>query len=455
MDATKASPSNKLAEVLRECVVQHLTPGDLVSVGLSGGVDSVVLLHLLAGIRQEFRLHLSAVHIHHGISVNADAWAAACSELCRQLDIPLQIHRTSLDPTSKSGLEATARNARYAIFQQLDTNFIALAHHRDDQAETVLLQLLRGAGVKGLSAMPVLRRNASGPAYLRPLLDIDRSAILDWAMQNKLSWVEDESNQDTQYARNFLRQSVLPLLNRHHPAWRSSIARTAGHMAEAADLLDELAELDAQTGINKNRLDCAYLASINSARARNLLRYFFAQRQLPMPSRLRLADMLDQLIRAADDACIAIDHGGACLRRYRGYAYLPRQMPEPPRDRRWLWQGETELKLAELHGTLYFRQSRDGGLDPAKLEHINIRLRQGGERFRPDCKRPDRRVKDLFQSAHLPPWERARLPLIYSDNELILIPGIGIACNWQIGPAHAAMQIEWRPDATDSEPVGD
>lgn len=455
MDATKASASNKPADVLKVCAVQYLEPGDRVSVGLSGGVDSVVLLHLFAGIRQEFRLHLSAVHIHHGISDNADAWAAACSELCHKLDIPLQIHRVSLDPASKSGLEAAARNARYAIFQQLDTDFIALAHHRDDQAETVLLQLLRGAGVKGLSAMPVLRRNPSGPAYLRPLLDIDRKVILDWAVQTELSWVEDESNQDTQFARNYLRQSVLPLLNRHHPAWRSSIARTAGHMAEAADLLDELAELDAQTGINKNRVDCAYLASINSARARNLLRYFFAQQQLPMPRQARLADMLNQLLQAADDASIAIDHDDACLRRYRGYAYLPKRMPEPPRDSRWLWQGEDELKLAELRGTLYFRQSGDGGLDPTKLQQINIRLRQGGEHFRPDCKRPGRRLKDLLQSAYLPPWERDRLPLIYSGDELIQIPGIGIACNWQIDPAQAAIRIEWRPDATDSEPVGD
>ncbi len=452
MDATKTSPSNNLVDVLKKCAIHYLAPGNAVSVGLSGGVDSVVLLHLLARISQEFRLHLSAVHIHHGISTNADAWADACCRICRQLDIPLQIHTVNLDPASKSGLEATARNARYAIFRKLDADFIALAHHRDDQAETVFLQLLRGAGVKGLSAMPTLRRDAGGPAYLRPLLDIDRSAILDWAVQNKLSWVEDESNQDTRFTRNFLRLSVLPLLQRHYSGWRTAIARTAGHMAEAAGLLDQLAELDAQTGIDENRLDCRYLASLNSARARNLLRYYFAQRQLPMPGQLRLSDMLDQLIGAADDACIAIDHGDACLRRYRGYAYLLRQMAEPPHGRRWLWQGEDELKLPELHGTLYFRQSSDGGLDPARLQHINIRLRQGGERLRPDCKRPVRRVKDLLQLAQLPPWERERLPLIYSGDELIHIPGIGTACNWQTGAAKAAIRIEWQPDAAVIEP---
>ncbi|MHB1655331.1 MAG: tRNA lysidine(34) synthetase TilS [Burkholderiales bacterium] len=451
MGATKTFPSNKLADVLSKCVTQYLAPDDTISVGLSGGLDSVVLLHLMAELRQELRLQISAVHIHHGISNNADNWAESCKIICHRLDIPLQIHKLTLDPGSKSGLEATARAARYSIFRQLDTNYIALAHHRDDQAETVLLQLLRGAGVKGLSAMPVLRRNEGGPAYLRPLLNIDRSAILDWAVQNNISWVEDESNQDTKYSRNYLRHNVLPLLQRHYPSWRSTIARSAGHMAEAAGLLDELAELDAQNGINRNRLDCTYLAGINPARARNLLRYFFARRQLPMPSQLRLAEMLDQLLQAADDAGIAIDHANTCLRRYAGYAYLTGRLDALPGNSRWSWQGEGELTLPELNGTLYFRQSLLGGLDPAKLQHINIRLRQGGERLKPDCKRPVRRVKDLLQAAHLPPWERDRLPLIYSGDELIHIPGIGTACQWQTGPAQAGIDITWRPKPANTD----
>lgn len=169
-----------------------------------------------------------------------------------------------------------------------------------------------------------------------------------------------------------------------------------------------------------------------------------------MPSQLRLAEMLDQLLRAADDAGIAIDHADTCLRRYAGYAYLTDPLEAVSRDLRWNWQGETELKLPELNGTLYFRQSLAGGLDPAKLQHINIRLRQGGERFRPDCKRPDRRVKDLLQAARLPPWERDRLPLIYSGDELIHIPGIGTACGWQVNHAKSGIEFVWQasnPDA--------
>lgn len=340
MGAIKTSPSNKLADVLRACVTQYIAPGSRVSIGLSGGLDSVVLLHLFAQIRQEYPLCLTAIHIHHGISRYADCWAQACKELCVKLDIPLQVHCVQLNSESKLGLEASARQVRYEKFQQQSVDFIALAHHRDDQAETLLLQLLRGAGVKGLSAMPILRRNTHQPAYFRPLLAIDRSDILAWAVQNKLSWVEDESNQDTQFNRNFLRHTILPLLGQRHPAWRATLSRSAQHMAEAAELLDELAELDASLSIQKNRIDCAYLAGISPARARNLLRYFFARHKLTMPSQIRLGEMLDQLTDSADDANVAIDHQGLTLRYYQQYAYLIKQMPAPIAGSRWLWQGE-------------------------------------------------------------------------------------------------------------------
>ena len=406
----------------------------------------MVLLHLFAAARQEFRLHLSAVHIHHGLSANADAWAAACSDLCTSLNIPLQIQKARIDPASKAGLEASARSARYALFQQQAVDFIALAHHRDDQAETVLLQLLRGAGVKGLSAMPAMRRNTNGPAYLRPLLDVDRSEIVDWAVSNGLNWVEDESNQDTTLSRNYLRHTVLPLLSGQHAAWRTTITRSAGLLAEAAALLDELAEVDAVSAINEHRLDCNYLAKISPARARNLLRYFFSQHRLLMPSQARLTDMLNQLIQASGDAQITIEHNGTELKRYRSHAYLLRATPPLPRNLCWHWHGQAEFHLTELQGTLYFRQENAGCAD--KLHNINIRLRQGGEYFQPDCKRPKRRLKDLLQTANLPPWERDRLPLIYSGDDLIQVPGIGVACNWQAKFAKAALCIEWRPNVT-------
>ena len=443
MDATKISPLNNLVALFRACISRYVAHGSRVCIGLSGGVDSVVLLHLFTRLRVEYQLDLTAIHIHHGISVHADAWALACEQHCSQLEVPLQIHKVEVNDRARMGLEAAARQLRYAQFQHQNTDFIALAHHRDDQAETVLLQLLRGAGVKGLAAMPLLRQLANQPAYLRPLLNIDRSAIIAWAQQQQINWVEDESNQDTQFTRNFLRHKVLPLLAQQHPAWRATIARSAQHMAEAAALLDELAELDANRGIQDQRIDCAYLSSISPARARNLLRYFLARRRLTMPSQIRLAEMLNQLTRTDSDNSVTIDHDGLTLHRYQRHAYLIKSIPAPAADRCWYWHGEAQLDLPELAGKLDFKLGGAPGLDPGKLQNIQIRLRQGGESLRPDCNRPNRRLKTLLQAARVPPWQRDRLPLIYSGDKLIQVPGIGIACDWQAGPGQAAMQIDW------------
>ncbi len=438
---------NKLADVLRACANQHCEEGSRVCIALSGGVDSVVLLHLFAQLGQDYPLNLSAIHVHHGISEHADAWAQTCEQHCAYLGIPLQIQRIQIANASKLGLEASARQARYEQFAHQPVDFIALAHHRDDQAETLLLQLLRGAGVKGMSAMPVLRPSALPPAYLRPLLDTDRSAIVAWAVEQQLSWVEDESNRDSRFTRNFLRHSILPLLGQHYPAWRATLARSAQHMAETAALLDDLAELDASQSIAENRIDCAALARLKPARARNLLRYFFAQHHLAMPSQICLAEMLDQLTLAGTDASIAITHDRHVLRRYQQYGYLIAPAAAPAAESRWFWQGAEQLVLPELNGTLYFKQAPGYGLNPEKLHDINIRLRQGGERFRPDCRRPNRHLKDLLQSAHIPPWERDRIPLIYSADELIQVPGIGIACGWQAAATQTAVCIAWQRHA--------
>lgn len=446
MDVTKTHLPNKLYTSFRAHVTKHVTPESRVCIALSGGVDSVVLLHLFTLLRTEYPLAFSAIHVHHGISPNADHWAHTCQQLCTELDIPLHISRISLQGRAKLGLEAAARHARYAEFQHQDAQYIALAHHRDDQAETFMLQLLRGAGAKGLAGMPVLRQQPDHPSYLRPLLDSDRSAILDWAKQFELRWIEDESNQDTRYARNFLRHDILPLLNQRYPAWRATIARSAHNLAEADQLLDELAQLDAAQAIHNQGINCHYLASLSPARARNLLRHFLATHALGMPSQIRLAEMLEQLTHADADSSITISHDGHTLHRFQHYAYLIKQLPPPAHNCRWHWQGEAQLALTELGGLLTFRQNQTKGLDQSKLHDINIRLRQGGETFRPDCQRPNRRLKILLQEASIPPWLRDRTPLIYSGDTLIHVPGIGSACDWQAAPGENALQISWLTD---------
>lgn len=443
MDVTKTPLPNKLDATFRAQVTAHIARNSRVCIALSGGVDSVVLLHLFAQLRTDYPMTLSAIHVHHGISVHADHWAQTCQQLCDQLAIPLQTCNINLHHRAELGLEAAARSARYAAFQQQHADFIALAHHRDDQVETLMLQLLRGAGAKGLAGMPVLRQPANQPAYIRPLLDIDRSCILDWANQHGLHWIDDESNLDTHYARNFLRHEILPRLNQRYPAWRATLARSAQNLGEAALLLDELAQLDAIDGIKEQGISCHYLNQLSPPRARNLLRYFLSMHGVTMPSQIALTEMLEQLTQADADRNMAIHHDGHTLHRFQHYGYLVKQFAAPAPDSRWHWQGEPQLALPALGGTLHFSYQPAPGLDLNKLHNINIRLRLGGEMFRPDIKRPNHRLKSLLQEADIPPWQRDRIPLIYSDDTLIHVPGIGTAHDWQALPASQSLHIGW------------
>ncbi|NOT18452.1 MAG: tRNA lysidine(34) synthetase TilS [Sulfuriferula sp.] len=443
MDVTKKSPLNKLYADFHHAVIPHITADSRICVGLSGGVDSVVLLHLFAQLRLSHTFHLSAIHVHHGISQYADEWSLFCQQLCAQLAIPCTTTRVTLD--NKLGVEAEARKQRYQQYQQQPADFIALAHHQDDQAETLMLQLLRGAGVKGLSGMAKYRQLPNQPAYLRPLLDMPRSAILAWAHAQQLQWIEDDSNSDTHYARNFLRLDLLPQLNQRYPAWRTALARSAANLAEASELLDELARMDAQQSIHEQRLDCHYLQRINPSRARNLLRYFFALHNLQMPSQVRLADMLAQLTRAPHDNHPAIPHGDYTLHRYLNQAYLIKRLPVSDPKQSWSWSDGDTLHIP-FYGTFSTHISDATGIALAKFTHINIRLRQGGEMLRPDCKRPNRRLKDLLQQQQIPPWQRDRLPLVYSGDTLIHVPHIGTACAWQAHAGEPSIALDWQAE---------
>ena len=228
MEISRKSGYNTLLECSAAALHPVVPEGSSIALGLSGGADSVVLLHLLRQLAVRYAWRLSAVHVHHGISPQADAWAAFCADLCVRENIPLQIERVNIAPLRHLGIEAAARTLRHAALARQQVDFIALAHHQDDQVETLLLQLLRGAGVRGVSAMPVFKRRDGASAIVRPLLDIARSTLLAYAQQHALQWVEDESNADDAYPRNFLRHRVLPLLQQRFPAYQSGRQCLAG-----------------------------------------------------------------------------------------------------------------------------------------------------------------------------------------------------------------------------------
>ncbi len=424
----------------------HVPAGGSILVGLSGGVDSVVLLHLLAGLAPRHFWKLSALHVHHGISPNADAWAEFCAKLCGQLAIPLQIERVDIAPLREKGIEAAARELRHAALSRQPADFVALAHHQDDQAETMLLQLLRGAGVKGAAAMPLVKATAQGPALLRPLLDISRAELEEYAAHHGLQWVVDESNSDETYPRNFLRHRVLPQLEQRFPACRTTLARAASHFAEADVLLDALAGLDAHDAFDGKTLSVARLSELDRRRAKNLLRWFLAQRCALMPENPRLEEMLRQLISAREDAQICIAWGGWELRRYRGRVHVCNRQTEPVPDFSVIWRGETQLALPG--GTLHSVPTRGAGVNAASLAQapVTVRLRRGEEVLRPDAARPARSLRYLFQDAGIPPWQRAGWPLLYCGKTLVAVPGIGVESAWHATPDGAGVVFTWMHD---------
>jgi tRNA(Ile)-lysidine synthase len=372
-----------------------------IAVGLSGGVDSVVLLHQLKD------RGVSAIHVHHGLSPNADAWASFCRSLCKKLDIPFKVKRVKVR-RARQGLEAAAREARYEAFRAADADVIALAHNLDDQAETVLMNLLRGAGARGASGMAE-RTRSGGKVFLRPLLGTTRKEILAYAHRHELEWIEDESNADQALTRNFIRRSVGPLLEAKFPRWKESIARAARHIAK------------------------------KEAGREEMLRKFLQSKGLRAPSEAKLAEMLKQL--AAGGSRTLIEHDGARLRVYRSKVLLDPGMPAE--FSRQEWKGEPLLRLPALGGELRFRKARGKGI---ALEHqpLSVRLRAGGERLQPDPRRPRRTLKNLFQEAGVPPWERENLPLLFTGDELVWVPGLGIDARFQAPPGALGLVPEWR-----------
>ena len=300
----------------------------VVCAGFSGGLDSTVLLQLLAVACKEESLPLSALHVHHGLSPNAHAWEQHCASVCAGLRVPLQVVHATVNRAPRTSLEEEARRARHAAFADVGADVIALAHHADDQAETVLLQMLRGAGPKGLAGMPLLKASPSReagrprPLLLRPLLDFTRATLADYAQARGWDWIEDESNEDIRIKRNFLRNKVSPLLREGFPAPAETLGRVARHQAEAARLLDILADLDLAQAAAGPALQIEVLKSLEDARLKNALRRWLDANGLRQPSEARLAALVRALRESSNDTRLRWDHEGVSLVRQKGLLHL-------------------------------------------------------------------------------------------------------------------------------------
>ena len=315
MAASRNTLSNDLLSRVGDFVATRTTMGERLLVGLSGGCDSVVLLHLLAGLG--LASGISALHVHHGLSPNADHWADFCTRFCHRLNVPLSVVKVTVNPESGQGIEAAARHARYAAFAESGSSAIFLAHHQGDQAETLLFNLLRGCGVAGAAAMADERRHGE-LRILRPLLAVPRAALLAYAEVNCLAWIDDESNDDTTFSRNFLRHEVLSVINQRFPSAEQNLTQAARHFSEAASLLDELAFADWQMASEGEALNLSRLRTLTATRIKNLLRYRLRQLAWQAPVAARLEEFVRQLQSAGPDRHPELKLSAGVMRAGRG-----------------------------------------------------------------------------------------------------------------------------------------
>lgn len=407
-----------------------LAAGRPVCVAYSGGVDSHVLLHLLATTHHPQLPLVRALHIDHGLNPQSDEWARHCRQIADTLGIQFESIKVSVENINELGLEAAAREARYHAFRyDLGEDEVLLtAQHQQDQAETLMLQLLRGAGPSGLSAMwPVSQLN--GLTVLRPFLSVNKHDIIEYAQLHHLKWIDDPSNSDRKINRNFLRHEIWPILETRWPAMTRTLSRSAEHCREAVDLMRELALLDADKVCPQetHSLSISALLQLPEARQRNLLRFAIENNGLPLPSAIILQRVLDEVCEAAEDRMPEVTWPGVRIRRYRDQLYI-----EPGES------DSLDLEEQSLHDT-HDRKLTDGRVLKWQLSSgqglkahvisggLLLKYRQGGERIRLQGHSQHKSLKQLFQEWDVPPWQRQHIPLLFVGHELVAVVGYGYA----------------------------
>lgn len=431
-------------------IVRRWPPAAVCRVAFSGGLDSTVLLHALAALRGQMDSRLIAVHINHGLQAKAAEWDRHCRIACDGWGIEYQAFELNARPVPRRSPEDRSRELRYAALKgaMQAGDILVTAHHQDDQAETLLLQLCRGSGPAGLAAMPALRRFGPG-FHARPLLRWKRSELADYAAAHGLGWVDDPSNVDPAFDRNFVRAQVLGELRARWPGIGTTLGRVATLQAEAREILHEIAlsDLSLCTGLAPHRLSLDALRTLSAPRQMNLMHHWLATLSLPMPARTHLEVVRRQMLDARPDARAVVRWPGAEVRRFAGELWA--LAPPAPRDARdrFSWHLREPSDIA--HGSLDAKLVRGHGLrrDGLDDDHVEIRFRHGGETIQPAGDRHHRELKKLLQQARIPPWLRDRLPLLYAHGRLVAVANLWVDAAAAAPAAERGWEILWHDHA--------
>lgn len=417
------------------------------AVALSGGADSASLLAAAHGLGTGFRgLGLRAVHVDHGLQSAAASFREACATQCAALDVPLTVIAVSVQTPPGASVEATARDARYsALARELRAGECLLtAHHREDQAQTLLLQGLRGAGLKGMAAMPICRPLGRG-WHLRPVLEVPQAELLAFGESASRAWVADPMNDDLRFDRGYLRRQVWPVIEVRWPGAAATLARTAQHAAEAQELLERAAGADVGRLRDGDALAVPGLRALAPAERINVLRCWLAEAGVEPPSTARLSEALRQVLAAQADHSPSVVWGNHALRRYRQRVFLTEA--RPPRlsgTRHWRAATEARVELGPQLGELCW-VAQSGGIDWQRLpERLVVRGRQGGETLKPAANAATRSVQHLCQSQGVLPWMREALPMVFAGDNLIAVADLWLDARWCAGADESGFAVNWR-----------
>ena len=427
--------------------LSDLPKTDRYLVAFSGGIDSIVLLHTLVALRDQIDADLVAVHVNHGLQSESGDWAAWCSEQCKTYEIPFVQKMVSVNPSKGESMEAVARHVRYeALAEEMQPGDVLLtAHHQNDQAETLLLHLLRGAGTAGLAAMPVCREFA--PGYLaRPLLSVSRSQIYTYAEKNGLAWIEDPSNSNLSIERNYLRHRVIPMMEEHWPGFAVTLSRSAAHCAEADYLLGKQARsLLEQVLTEHGTLQLHSFVQLNLPQRRLVMRAWLQGAGAPVPNHRKMERLCKEIVDAGRDRQPKVEWADVVVRRFCDELHLiRRELLQNPQQGPYLW-GKNERMVLPGNGELCLTHAL-GGLNEKlwRSGRVEVGYRQGGERCKPLGRGLTKSVKSLLQEHRVAPWLRQRQPLVFLDGELAAIPGLCVCESIAVASDQVGLLVDWK-----------